>query len=374
MAAPRLVIDLNKIYHNAQELISRLSKNSVSVTGVTNSVLGSTQVAKILLRAGVQHLGDSRIENLKEIRLSTIQSATTSTPLMLLRCPMLSQVDQVIKYADISLNSEVSTIRALSCEAKKLERPHKILLMVELGDLREGILPGNLLDTVRQVFRLPFINIVGIGTNLASHSGVIPDAENMTELSQLAEQIEVTFGIKLDVISGGNSASLSWAFNQNGSGIGRINNLRLGESILLGRESLHHRAIEGLYTDAFTLSAEVIESKLKPSRPTGVITQTSLRKTTTLRLPGTTMQSILALGIQDIDPSGLQPPKGIRIQGSSSDQLVVHTDQTNLTVGQEMSFQLEYCTLLRAMMSPSVSKEYIPYSHAQTTSSSSAPG
>ncbi len=150
--------------------------------------------------------------------------------------------------------------------------------MVELGDLREGIMPGDLENAVRETLRFPNIALKGIGTNLACRSGVSPDARNMAELSALADSIDATFGLTMEIVSGGNSANLTW--RSSGADTGRINDLRLGESILLGREPLHRQPIDGLHTDAITLVAEVIESKVKPSQPWGEIAQTAFGEAT----------------------------------------------------------------------------------------------
>lgn len=364
MPAPRLTIDLNKIFHNARELVTRLADRAISTTGVTKATLGSNEIANTMLRAGVKSIGDSRIENIRMMRVSGSTNLQEEVRMTLLRSPMLSQVPQIIEYVDISLNTELEVIEALSLEAKKLKRIHQIVLMVELGDLREGIMPDDLIETVRKVIEMPYIQIIGIGTNLACYSGVSPDATNMSELSRLADSIEATFNIPLEIISGGNSANLSWALNEEQKGIGRINNLRLGESILLGRETLHRLTIDGLHTDAITLSAEVIESKLKPSQPTGKIAQTAFGDAAPLRSPGTVRQAILAIGIQDVDPCGLLPPEGVEIFGASSDHLIVQSNRTDLFVGQELLFQVDYSALLRAMTSPYVVKVYENQIHA----------
>ena len=136
---------------------------------------------------------------------------------------------------------------------------------VAIKDVVPEYMPGDLETTVRETLRFPNIALKGIGTNLACRSGVVPDAKNMAELSALADSIEATFGLRLSIISGGNSGSLQWALGS--ADTGRINNLRLGESILLGREPLGRAPIDGLHTDAITLIAEVIELKAKPSRP-----------------------------------------------------------------------------------------------------------
>ncbi len=264
MSAPRLDINLDKITHNARMLAEDLGDRGIAVTGITKAALGSLDIAKAMLRAGMSGLGDSRIENIEAMRQQRI-----SAPIMLIRSPMLSQVNRVVRNADISFNTELSVVRRLSAAAEEAERSHGIVLMVELGDLREGILPEDLVSTAREVMRLPNLELTGIGTNLACHSGMTPDADNMGALSALADRVEAELDVKLVLISGGNSANLDWALSK--SATGRINHLRLGEAILLGCEPLHREPVDGLHTDAITLVAEVIESKTKPSLPWGTL-------------------------------------------------------------------------------------------------------
>ncbi len=350
MTAPRLEIDLDKIYHNASTLVERLAGCGITVTGVTKATLGSSEIAETLLRTGVSGLGDSRIDNIEAMR-----HADVSAQMTLIRSPMLSQVDRVVAHADVSFNTELEVIRQLSSAARNANRTHGIVLMVELGDLREGIMPDELENTVREILRFPNIAFKGIGTNLACRSGVSPDAHNMAELSVIADSIESTFGLTVDIVSGGNSANLNWALS--GVDTGRINNLRLGEAILLGCEPLHRQPIDGLHTDAITLVAEVIESKVKPSQPWGVIAQTAFGEEAPAADRGHISQSILAIGRQDTDPCGLQSPPGMKILGASSDHLIVDsTSHDQLTAGDEVTFQLNYSALVRSMTSPFVAK------------------
>lgn len=291
MTAPRLEIDLKKIQHNASILVSRLKAQGISVTGVTKATLGNPRIAGALLKAGIQTLGDSRIENIE-----AMQQAGIAAPMVLLRSPMISQVDRVVAHADISLNTELDIIGKLSDAARKAGRTHGIILMVELGDLREGIMPCDLESTVRQMLLLPHLNLRGIGANLACRSGVSPDIRNMAELSALAVSIERTFGLDpgLAIISGGSSGNLPWALG--GADTGRINNLRLGESILLGLEPLHRQPIDRLHVDAITLVAEVIESKTKPSVPWGDIAQTAFGEKPPTGDRGSIAHTIVAIG------------------------------------------------------------------------------
>ena len=349
MTAPRLEIDLGKIQHNARILVERLADRGISVTGVTKATLGSPEIAGALLRAGVSGLGDSRIENIEAMRRARVPASMT-----LLRSPMLSQADRVVAHADVSFNTELDVISKLSSAAQGARRTHGIVLMVELGDLREGIMPGDLESIVGETLRCPNIVLKGIGTNLACRSGVSPDHNNMAALSALADAIDARFGTVLEIVSGGNSANLRWALS--GADTGRINDLRLGESILLGRETLQRQPIDGLYNDAVTLVAEVIEAKVKPSLPWGEIGQTAFGAEPPAVDRGPVSQAVLAIGRQDVDVDGLDPPVGIQVVGASSDHLIVDSGCPALSVGAEVTFQLNYSALVRAMTSPFVTK------------------
>lgn len=353
MIVPRIEIDLRKIRHNASTLVGLLSERGIAVSGVTKAVLGLPDIAKELLAAGVSELADSRIENIQTLRDEAI-----SAPITLIRSPMISQAAMVVKNADTSLNTQLEVISELSQAAQAIGRTHGVLLMVELGDLREGIMPTDLESVVRKTLSFPNIALKGIGTNLACRCGVAPDAANMGELSALADSIDATFGPVVSVVSGGNSSNLAWVLG--GADTGRINNLRLGEAILLGCEPLHRQPIKGLYTDAFTLIAEVIEAKVKPSQPWGAIGETAFGVCPPVADSGSVSQAIFALGQMDTDPGGLLPPSGIEILGSSSDHLVVDAGRHGLTVGTEIPFQLNYSALIRAMASPFVVKHLVP--------------
>jgi predicted amino acid racemase len=352
MTAPRLEIHLGKIFRNARTLVERLARHGIAVTGVTKASLGSAEIAQAMLKAGVSGLADSRIENIEGMRRAGVRAAMT-----LLRSPMLSQANRVVAHADVSFNTELDVISELSAAAQKLGRKHGIVLMVELGDLREGIMPGDLASVVRQTLRFPHIVLEGIGANLACLSGVRPDAKNMAELSALADSVDALTGGTLSVVSGGNSGNLHWALS--GGATGRINDLRLGESVLLGREPLERSPIHGLHTDAITLVAEVIESKTKPSQPSGEIGETAFGAAAPKIGRGEISQVILALGRQDTDCVGLGAPAGMKILGASSDHLIVDTGDSGLPIGTEVRFQPNYAALVGAMTSPFVTRQFL---------------
>ncbi|MGI8757639.1 MAG: alanine/ornithine racemase family PLP-dependent enzyme [Acidimicrobiales bacterium] len=352
MSAPRLEVDLAKVEDNARMLVTRLAAKGISVTAVTKATLGAPAVARCVLRAGASGIGESRIENAEALRQAGIES-----PITLIRSPMPSQAERVVATAEVSCNTELDVVSALSRAARSAGVTHGIVVMVELGDLREGVMPEDLVDTARCVVQFPNLRLHGIGTNLACRSGVVPDRTKMAELSALASAVEATTATKLAVVSGGNSANLTWALGDEPKG--RIDDLRIGEAILLGCEPLHRVPIEGLHTDAFALVAEVIESKVKPAQPSGDRAQSAFGDVAPGTRRGEVAQTLFAVGRQDTDPDGLVAPAEMEILGASSDHLVVDTGRV-LAPGTEISFRPNYSALVRAMTSPFVAKAYLP--------------
>ncbi|MBD1558848.1 alanine/ornithine racemase family PLP-dependent enzyme [Vibrio sp. S9_S30] len=351
MNYPRLDIDCNKIRHNAQFLIEQLALRKVSVTPVTKVCLGHPIIAQVMIDAGATMLADSRIANIQRMTQSGI-----AVPTMLIRTPMLSQAARVVKYCDISLNSEVEVIQKLSRAATQLHIKHGVIIMVELGDLREGVIPNRLIGFIQKIISMPNIIIKGIGTNLACRYGITPDDEKMALLSDLANEIEDKFGICLEIISGGNSASIKWVLEHVGQS--RINNLRIGEAIFLGCLPTEQEKIPGLHTDAITLTAEVIESKIKPSLPWGNRGSNAFGEKESIQDRGSVSQAILALGRQDVCVAGLHAPNNIRIISSSSDHLIVETSGNSLAVGDKVQFNVDYSALLSSMSSRSIHKVF----------------
>lgn len=351
MSTPRLDINLDKILHNASVLVKRLKEDGISVTGVTKAFLGAPQIASIMLKAGVTSLGDSRISNIERMR-----HAGMTARMILIRSPMISQVDRVVASADMSFNTEIDVLSALSAAALRIGKVHEVLLMVELGDLREGILPSDIEEIVQQVSHLPNIKLMGLGANLACRNGISPDNENMAVLTTAVKHFYPCTDPGSAIVSGGNSSNLNWVFG--GGKIGKVNNLRLGEAILLGTEPLQRKAIPGLFTDAIALIAEVIESKVKPTKAWGTIAQSAFESGRNSSEKGNINQAILALGRQDIDPEGLQAPKGIAVLDASSDHTILDTGKNKLRVGDEVTLQLNYSALMSAMTSPYVSENF----------------
>lgn len=352
MSTPRLEIDLGKLAYNTRQLVALYGAKGIKLTAVTKAVGGSLQVARVFLDNGIQSLGDSYISNLQRMRESGLEARS-----VLLRSPAVSDIPRVVEFADISLNSELAVIRLLGEYAFKRGKVHQVILMVELGDLREGALPTEIHSMVTEILHMPGIRLAGLGTNLACFGGVKPAEQNMRELSTLAEEIQDTYDINLEFISGGNSANYQWFMSS--AAVGLVNHLRIGEALLLGNDTTTHERIPDLYPDAFTLVAEVIECKTKPSKPYGEIGHDAFGNTPLFQDKGNMRRAILSIGKQDVDISAIHPRINVEILGASSDHLILDARDAPVDVGMEVRFGVTYSTLLKAMISPYVEKVYL---------------
>jgi predicted amino acid racemase len=352
---PRLNIDLDKIEHNARVITGVCAEHGIGVTGITKGTCGHPEVARAMLRGGVADIGDSRLRNIQRLRAAGID-----VPFTLIRLPALSAVDAVVSSVDTSLNAEISVVQSLSAAARAQGRVHGVIIMVELGDLREGALPEELINLAQQTAVLPGIRIRGIGVNLGCFAGVMPDADNMNRLVALAESVEQTLGEELELISGLNSGGLQLLAQ--GDMPERVNHARIGEAILLGRETTVRQALPGAHQDAFVLYAELLELKLKPSTPSGLRGEDAFGGSAQFETHGSIVHALLNVGREDVDISGLTPlDPGVRILGASSGYLILDMSHVGreIQVGQELAFTLSYSALLRAMTSEYVVKELV---------------
>lgn len=341
MNCPRIEVDLGKIRRNTQTLVRRLGSRGISITGVTKAVCGHPEIAQAMLDGGATGLADSRISNVQRLR-----AAEMTCPITLIRTPMLSQVEKVVQSCETSYNTEITVISALAGAAIRNGIEHSVILMLEMGDRRDGILPENLADVAQQVAGMSGVALAGIGANFACLSGIAPTVMQMDTLNALANEIEI-YGPFLQIVSGGNSANLPWALGDHT--IGRINDLRLGEAILLGVEPLSGDQIEGMHTDAFTLVAEVIETGLKPTPGATIRINPTIGKLRTEENSDAPRRLILALGHQDTNIQGLSLAAGYSLIGATSDHLVIETNRSLPAVGSEVIFQMDYAALMHAM-------------------------
>jgi len=350
---PCINIHLDTITQNTQHMVSACQAQGVSPAGVTKLACATPDVGQAILNGGIQLLADSRIRNLKKIRHLDAQT-------LLLRLPALSEISEVIKYADISLNSEIATLDALSAEAVKQHKTHQVILMHDLGDLREGgFYEEETLALARKAVSLPGIELVGLGSNLACYGGVEPTSDNQSKLITLARQIESTFSITLKYISGASSAGLPLMFS--GKLPQGINQLRLGASLLMGI-GLNDDPIPETRQDTFDLTAEIVEIKVKPSVPANSTALDAFGNKPDFIDRGLRRRAICAVGKQDVDISQISPKDpNIIVIGGSSDHLILDINdcKPDYQIGSLVDFDLSYGGVLQCMTSEYITKRFI---------------
>ena len=344
---PRLEINLAHLHHNVSKIVEKCGGRGIQVAGVIKGATGLPEVAKAFDKGGAAMIASSRLEQIEDAIDAGIEK-----PMMLIRVPMLSEVKDVIRLTDISLNSEFEVIKALNEEARRQGKLHKVILMADMGDLREGYWDKDEIVDVAEYIENKMINIqlVGVGTNLGCYGSISPTAEKLEELVEVAEKIEARLGRELEYISGGATSSLMRVWD--GDIPKRINLLRVGEGILLARDLdvFYGYDMSELYQDIFRLKAEVIELKNKPSYPVGTITVDAFGHTPEYIDRGMRKRALLAMGKVDYgDPGELLPmEKGIEVLGASSDHTIIDVEdaERDYKVGDIMTFDVCYATVV----------------------------
>ncbi|NLB49974.1 MAG: alanine/ornithine racemase family PLP-dependent enzyme [Clostridiaceae bacterium] len=350
MALPELLIDRAKLKHNVATLLNMAALSGIQLHFVTKCLCAWRPAVEAMHEAGAEYFADSRIEN-----LASIQDLGLSR--MLVRIPMISQAMDTVRYADLSLNSDLRVIESLSDAALALDTEHGVILMVELGDLREGFMPEEILEVASRVLNLRGVWLAGIGANFNCYGGVIPEEKQLEELVSMAQAIRDRFDIPLPIVSGGNSGSLYLL--KEGRMPKGITHLRIGEGYLTGVETSYRRPIGDMFEDVFRIRAEIVELRRKPSVPIGKIGPNSFNEIPVFEDEGNLRRAILAIGEQDARCDTLTPQEAnIRFLGASSDHMILDLSLAlrDFKVGDLLEFAPDYAALLRAMTSPYVTK------------------
>ncbi len=352
---PRVNINLVDVEQNARILMNKCEEKEINITGVVKGGAGDLRIVNAIISGGITTIGDSRIKNIRKMR-----EAGFENEMVLLRLPRLSEIKSLIKYVDISLNSELVTLEAIGREALKQGKIHKAIIMVDVGDLREGVLVNDFMEFIKDAHEIDGVEVIGLGTNVGCYGGVLPTFDNTKILVDLKEKVKKEFDYDLKVVSGGNTATT--ILLESGQLPAGINNLRVGEGLIQGTDITHQREISFLNSNNIKLAAEIIELKEKPSLPTGKTGHDAFGNKPEFEDKGIRKRAILAVGRQDVKVDGMTPIiEGIEIIGASSDHLLCDVTEArrNLQVGSEIEFKLDYGAMLQTMTSDYIYKNYI---------------
>lgn len=358
---PKLQINLKKLEDNLNACAAITKRGGCSLMIVTKGLCADPEMVKMVAEnPSVEFIADSRVKNIATFADVAHKNRKKT---VLLRIPMHCEVAEVVKYVDLSFNSELSTIKLLNEEAGKAGKVHDILLMIDLGDLREGIFFQNeelIWEAVEEILKMDHINLYGIGVNLTCYGAIIPKNDNLSQLVEIADKIREKYGVKLEMVSGGNSSSIYLV--DKGELPEGINNLRLGESFLLGNDTAYETKLPGTVGDGLILQAQIIELKEKPSLPIGEVGVDAFGEKPYYEDRGIMKRAIIGIGKQDTDLGSMTPvDPQVEIMGGSSDHIILdvtHCDK-EYKVGDIVEFELGYGGMLKTATSAYVEREYI---------------
>ncbi|MGI6766009.1 MAG: alanine racemase [Lentihominibacter sp.] len=360
---PELVVDLSKLKNNIDRVKTICDSEGVEIAGIIKGCTGLIPCAEQFETAGCRWIGSSRLEQLEPLREEGIQA-----DLLMVRIPMLSEAEEVVQICDYSLNSEMTVIKELNKYAGIHDREHNIILMVDLGDLREGSWDQEeMVETAVTIENdLHNLHLAGVGVNVGCYGSVVATSEKLQELVDVAEMVEDRIGRELEIISGGATSSLMRVMD--GDLPERINMLRVGEGILLAYDlpTLYGYDIGNMYQDVFTLRGEVIEVKDKPSHPVGEIGFDAFGHKIQYVDRGIRRRALLAMGKVDYGhPDEIRcRMKGIEILGASSDHTILDIQDLvdaggELRVGDVVEFDINYASMVFVTSSDNIKKVYI---------------
>jgi predicted amino acid racemase len=348
----------DKLKHNFNFLDSLFKKNGIRWGIVSKLLCGNKEYLKEVIDLGIGQMLDSRVSNLKAIK-----SIDPGVETIYIKPPAKRSIPGIVQYADISFNTEFSTIKLLSEEAKKQKKTHKIIIMIEMGDLREGVMGDNLIDFYGKIFELPNIEVVGIGANLNCLNGIMPSEDKLIQLSLYEQLIEAKFNKNIPYVTGGSSVTIPLLFKKlipTG-----VNHLRIGETLFFGKDLFEETTIKGMERDIFRLYAEIIELTEKPLVPSGEIGTNvagEIKEFNDEDYGKSSYRAILDLGLLDIDTRNLEPlDKKLNFFGASSDMIVVDlgTDKPTYKVGDLIPFRVNYMGALSILNSNYITKKVV---------------
>jgi predicted amino acid racemase len=323
---------------------------------VTKLLCGNELYLKEIIALGVREMHDSRISNLKKIK-----NLNPDIQMVYIKPPAKRSIESIVRYADVSFNTEIYTIQELSKEAQKQNKVHKIIIMIEMGDLREGVMGEELIEFYGKILSLPNIEIRGIGTNLNCLSGIMPTQDKLIQLSLYKQLIEAKFNIEIPWVSGGTSVAIPLIL-KNARPMA-VNHFRIGEALFFGKDLFTGETIKGMHNDVFKLYTEIIEITEKPDTPIGELGESGVGNTFVLDeeadLSMTSLRAILDIGLLDMQPQYLEAEdSGITIVDASSDMLVIDISnaEKKYKIGDLVSFKIRYMGALYLLNSDYIEK------------------
>lgn len=353
-------IELNRtrLKHNFNYLNKLFREHDKEWAIVSKLLCGNELYIRELIDLGMKEICDARVSNLR-----VIKSISDKVETVYIKPPAKRSISSIVKYADASFNTEYETIKLLSKEAVKQKKTHKVIIMIELGDLREGVMGEDLMDFYASVFELPNISVTGIGTNLNCLHGVLPSEDKLIQLSLYKQLIEARFNRKIPWVTGGTSVIIPMLIRKQVPQA--INHFRVGETLFFGNNLITGEPFKEMKQGVIKLFAEIIEITEKPKIPIGYLGENPSGETYEIDeedFGKKSYRAILDIGLLDISTDYLTPlNKDLEVVGASSDMLVIELGESNTQykVGDLLAFDIKYMGALRLLNSDYIEKRIV---------------
>ncbi len=345
---PRLTIDLDAVAENTRLLTARLLDHGLTLLGVTKCVDGEPRVGQAMLEAGCAGLADSRLPSLARL------AAASLGPLTLIRAPQPDEIETVARVADRVLLSDLGAAGELGRHAAG--SPVDVLLTVDLGDRREGVLPDAASAAAAAIAALPGVCLVGISVNFACLSGQLPTQDLFRQAEDVLAEVADACAAEPLLSLGGTCV----VQHLDGYHPRFRTEIRSGGGPIYGYDFVSGAGIAGLERTDPVLTAIVLECYRKPPALSGATGFDAFGHVPEVELPDDDANyALLSLGRRDCEPGGLRPLlPGSYLAGATSDVSVLITPEP-LRPGDTVSFAVDYDALVRAVTSPFVTKEFI---------------
>ncbi|MDI3520792.1 MAG: ornithine racemase [Anaerophaga sp.] len=353
-----ITLNRQKLRDNYNYLNNLFKENNIEWAIVTKMLCGNKAYLKEVMDLGIKQVCDSRVSNLKAIK-----AVNPDVQAIYIKPPPKRSIPSIVRYADISMNTTFETVKLLSEEARRQGKIHKIIIMVEMGELREGVMRDEVVDFYSRVFEMPNIEVIGIGTNLSCLYGVLPNQDKLIQLSLYKQLIENKFNKKIPYVSGGSSVTIPLIHQ--GLLPDSINHFRVGETLFLGTNVYDGSQFDFMHNDVIKIYAEIIELFEKPTVPQGDMGQNLEGETFEFdqeKSGERSCRALLDLGLLDIEEKRLMPVNdSFSLAGASSDMVVVDLgdNENDLKVGDLLEFRTDYMGALRLLNSRYIDKRVI---------------
>jgi len=367
-----LLIHTDRIIGNIEKINALMKKHNSEWTLISKVLSGHKESLRNILAhpsiKEVHSVGDSRLSSLE-----VIKSLRPDIVTMYIKPVPQNLVPSIVQLADISLISSMRTLELMNDAAARSGVVHRVIVMIELGELREGIVRENIVDFYSRAFAMENIDVIGLGSNLGCMYGIEPTYDKMIQLSLYRQILEQMFDRKVPIISGGSSITLPLVGSKRLPPT--MNHYRIGEAVFLGTSPLDNKRFRNLSTEVFEYQANILELEEKQTKPDGIISEAAVghvaEAETQPRSDDTHCRALMDFGLLDVDVDDVVPKdNNVRFAGTTSDMTVFELGDNKdekgklrYHVGDTVRFKPSYMGAARLMSSKFIYKTVRGKSH-----------